>query len=57
MDLVVSQIKFDKSEIVILGLMKLGNSLSLEFLAGIVTYAVYLMQMKMIENQRLSRNS
>lgn len=57
MDLVVSQIKFDKSEIVILGLMKLGNSLSVKFLAGIVTFTVYVIQLKMIENQKLPQSS
>lgn len=55
MDLVVSQIKFDKCEILVFGLMKLGNSLSLKFLAGIVTFTVYLMQLKIIENQKSSQ--
>lgn len=54
MDLVLTQIKSNKSEIFVLGLMKLGNNLSLKILAGIVTYTVYLMQLKIIEEQKVS---
>lgn len=52
MELILSQLKFDKNEIMILGLVKLGNTLNLEFLAGIVTYTVYLMQFQILENNK-----
>lgn len=52
MDIVISQFQYEKSEIYILGLVKLGNNLSLKLLAGVVTYVVYLVQFQVLENKK-----